>query len=732
MGQTIKCPACQAAILVEAGVTSMAKCRNCGENVRITAPARVDTPGIPPAGRKRTVSFNAPPQLQRPPATGGAEPVSATTRDTAASDPHVGKTFAGYCIESRLGKGDRVDVYLAYHKDLGTPAAIKLLRPDFCRIASQEEETFLRQARQRIALQHPNVLQIHDVGHEHERYFLVTEYVDGPRLEDQLDREGALPVERAVDIAAQLCNALLLAHQNGIHPCGINPFNTLLDKTGMVKASVFGLSGMVHSESAAAFEDGSVEAAQYLAPEQADGAGCGDARSDLYALGCILYRMLCGKPPYIGTTRAGVMQQHQSAPIPDPHGVVPTLPRVISSLVAQMLAKDPAARPAGMEAVVEALAGFGAEIPPPPPTASDADSVKGVGLAKLLAKMGEMQASDLHLKVGAPPVYRIRGETRRASGPPFMNDQIQALLYEVMSPEQIATLKRKMSVDLSFTLEGLGRYRINAFRQRGYMGACVRRVNTQIPTIEEMLLPPALVQIASVKDGMVLTTGPTGSGQSTTLAILIGTINQTRRVHILTIEDPLEFVHEDKLSIVTQREIGLDTPDFLHGLRDGLRQDPDVILIGELRDMETVETALAASETGHLVLGTLHASNSIDTISRLLNFFPFDRHENLRQLLGNTMRAILAQRLVAGCQPDRTRVVAVELLLVNEVIRQCIMDGEDDRIYRQFEVFAQQGLQSFNMDLYRKVVKGFVHRDIALRESPNPKELERYLGGPAR
>ncbi len=718
MDRTVQCPACQAEMRIPPDASETVKCKNCGEEIPVPAPAEIRTPQIPPAGRKRTVSFEAPAPES---ASAAGESPGA---ETDGEDLFVGKDFGGYCVEKRLGTGDRVDVYLAYHGELGTPVALKLLKPAFCRVAARDAEAFLAQVRQRIEIQHPNILQIRDVGRAHDRYFLATEYVDGPRLEEVLDCEGAFSIERASEILSQLAQALQVVHARGLHPCGINPFNTLLDKTGTVKASVFALAAVVRSDDAAAFEDLSVEAAQYLAPEQAEDPRQGDARADIYALGCLFFRMLCGHPPFTGADRDAVLRAHAAAPVPTPKEAVPTLPRHVADLAVQLMAKDPEARPASAEAVLNALANVSDQAPAPEPNRR----LEAPGLAKLLAKMEALEASDLHLKVQAPPVFRIRGETRGTQAPAFREDQIQALLYEVLSPAQIEQLQERSSIDFSFNLEGLGRFRINAFKQRGSLSACVRRVNSRIPTLEELLLPPALKHIAACKDGMVMATGPTGSGKTTTLAVLVDLINQTRRGHVLTIEDPIEFLHADRMSIVTQREIGLDTPDFLSGLRDGLRQDPDVILIGELRDMETVETALAASETGHLVLGTLHASNSVDAITRLLNFFPFNRHQNLRQLLGNTLRAIIAQKLVAGAQAERPRVAAIELLFVNDVIRQCIMDDEDDRIPKQFEVFARQGFQSLNMSLYQHVIKGLVHREIALRESQHPKELEGYFG----
>ncbi len=345
-------------------------------------------------------------------------------------------------------------------------------------------------------------------------------------------------------------------------------------------------------------------------------------------------------------------------------------------------------------------------------------------LETLFGKMKELGASDLHLKLNSPPVYRINGKTWCDQSEPLDRDTIQAVVDAVLTESQVAALQERASVDFSIHLPDGGRFRANIFSQRGSWSIAARRVSSVIPSLEELLLPRAMGKIAAFVKGLVLVTGLTGSGKTSTLAALVNIINQTRPVHVITLEDPIEFIHPDQQAIVSQREIGIDTPDFVAGLRDALRQDPDVILLGELRDTETVKTAISASETGHLVMSTLHTTSAADTITRLLDFFPTQQHASLRRLLSTTLRAIVGQRLIDGNTPAHPRVPMVELLFVNHVIRQCIADGDFDRIPRQYQVFSQAGMQDFNMSLYKLVIKRLISRQTATKESPKPKELE--------
>ncbi len=352
-----------------------------------------------------------------------------------------------------------------------------------------------------------------------------------------------------------------------------------------------------------------------------------------------------------------------------------------------------------------------------------------VDINPLLAKMESVGASDLHLKVGSPPIYRVKNVAQRIKAEPLHMEELSAGLLKMLDDEQKAALKENGSVDFAYSVHGVGRFRVSIFRQRGALSCSARRVNTKIPTVEELMLPPAVSQISLIQDGLALVVGITGSGKSTTLAALINQINKNRKAHILTIEDPIEFVYHDDKSFVNQREIGIDAPDFHIALRAALRQDPDVILLGEMRDRETMETALSAAETGHLVFGTLHSVNVVQTVGRILDFFPPERQAGMRQVLGMTLKAVIAQRLLTGITADYPRVPAVELMIVNAIMRKHILDAEDLKISDDIRAAAKDGLQDFNMSLYRLVKKKFVSEEEALTHSPNPEQLRMQLKG---
>jgi twitching motility protein PilT len=350
-------------------------------------------------------------------------------------------------------------------------------------------------------------------------------------------------------------------------------------------------------------------------------------------------------------------------------------------------------------------------------------------IEKLLANMEKVGASDLHLKVGSPPIYRVNGSPQRIKGDPLDFEQAREIILEILTEEQGKNFAAAGSVDFAYGLAGVGRFRVNVFRQRGAVSFCARRVNSEIPPFEKLMLPEAIRRIPQYEDGLALVVGMTGSGKSTTLAAIINEINQTRRTHILTIEDPIEYVYRDGKSFVNQREIGIDAPDFRQALRYALRQDPDVILVGEMRDEETVETALAAAETGHLVFGTLHATNALQTISRILEFFPPERQAGNRQVLSYTLRAVVAQRLLPGLKKEFPRVPAVELMFVDPVIRKHISDGQDLKIPDAIRASARDGMQDFNMSFYHLVKNGYVSEEVALSRSLNPEQLAMQFKG---
>ncbi|MGH7181543.1 MAG: PilT/PilU family type 4a pilus ATPase, partial [Nitrospiraceae bacterium] len=292
----------------------------------------------------------------------------------------------------------------------------------------------------------------------------------------------------------------------------------------------------------------------------------------------------------------------------------------------------------------------------------------------LLKVMVDQEASDLYLTVDSAPTYRIHGSTQQTGAPPFTNEQLEALALALMRGQQRGEFEEKMEMNLALYYKELGRFRVNIFRQRGNVGLVFRHIKAEIQTVEQLGLPPIVKDIAMTKRGLVLVVGATGSGKSTTLAAMIDHRNTTHPGHIVTVEDPIEFVHSHKRSLITQREVGFDTLSFQNALKNTLRQAPDVILIGEIRDTETMEAAITFAETGHLCIGTLHSNNANQAIERIMNFFPVERHAQIYLQLSLNLRAIISQRLVPSL--DGKRVPALEIMLDTPRVKDLIKKSE--------------------------------------------------------
>lgn len=343
----------------------------------------------------------------------------------------------------------------------------------------------------------------------------------------------------------------------------------------------------------------------------------------------------------------------------------------------------------------------------------------------LLKKAHALDASDLHIKVGSPPIVRIYGElTPLTTERRLSHEDALKIASSVMSPAQAETFKRKNDIDLAYSIPGLGRFRCNIFIQRGTVGMVFRVIPMRIPTIEELNLPDIIRKIASEQRGMILVTGTTGSGKSTTLATMIDLINTSRTEHVMTIEDPIEYLHRDKKSIINQREVGSDTESFGKALRQALRQDPDVILVGEMRDFETIQTSLVAAETGHLVLSTLHTIDAAETINRIIAVFPPYQHKQVRMQLSSVLRAIISMRLMPRAD-GKGRVPAVEVLIATATIKDCILDPDKTKsIYDVIEQGAiHYGMQSFDQSLLSLYKSGLITYEEALRRATNPDDF---------
>ncbi len=349
-------------------------------------------------------------------------------------------------------------------------------------------------------------------------------------------------------------------------------------------------------------------------------------------------------------------------------------------------------------------------------------------LDRLLTLLADMEGSDLHLKVGSEPRIRVNGDLRKIPGEEMLRPtDTSAVAEAIMHPDIAIKFHQDHEADFAYGVSGLGRFRVNAFRQRGSVGMVFRRVRHSVTTVEELGLPDAITQLANEQRGLILVTGPTGSGKTTTLAAMIDHINRTRECHIITIEDPIEVLHRDELAAINQREVGFDTLSFLNALRASLREDPDVILIGEMRDVETVQTALTAAETGHLVLSTLHTIDATETINRVIDFFPSSQQHQVRVTLAGALKGTVCQRLVPK-QDGKGRVPAVEVMVVNGRIQNCIIDpdktGEIVEIIREGDYY---GMMTFDQSLADLFEDGVIDLRSAMMAASNSHDLRVLL-----
>lgn len=350
-------------------------------------------------------------------------------------------------------------------------------------------------------------------------------------------------------------------------------------------------------------------------------------------------------------------------------------------------------------------------------------------LDQILRELSERKGSDLHLKAGRPPLMRISGELLPSEYRPLTPDEIRDMLYGIMTERQIATLDESRAGDFSYEIEGLARFRVNIFFQKGMIGAVLRMIPIEIPTIDSLGLPSVLKDMVAQKQGLILVTGPTGSGKSTTLAAMINHVNDTRASHLITIEDPIEFVYTDKRSTINQRELGADTLTLQDALRHALRQDPDIILMGEMRDAETMEFGMHAAETGHLVFSTLHTNDAKQTVDRVLDTFSTEKAGQIRMLLALTLGGVISQRLVKR-NDGNGRIAALEILVNSPNVQQLILEGKTREIEKAMaKASTYYRMQTFNQALLKHVQDGVINEKEALENSANPDELKLALRG---
>jgi twitching motility protein PilT len=347
-------------------------------------------------------------------------------------------------------------------------------------------------------------------------------------------------------------------------------------------------------------------------------------------------------------------------------------------------------------------------------------------LTRLLRLMVERQASDLHFSSGMAPLIRLAGRLAPAGDFPTVTaDETRAMAMSLLSAEQRERFEQDQDIDFSFLVPGLARFRCCIYTQRGAVSIALRVVPVTIPPVESLGLPPIIPRLAQRPQGLVLVTGPTGSGKSTTLAAMIDLINSTSAKHIVTIEDPIEFVHEGKMSLIDQREISSDTPNFGRALRSVFRQDPDVVLIGEMRDLETISTALTLAETGHLTLATLHTNSCAQTIHRIIDSFPASQQDQIRSQLSLVLEAVITQTLLPLLQGGR--ILAAEIMLATPAVRNLIRDGRVHQIYASIQAGQTYGMRTMNQSLAELVGKKLISKEVALARSPMPEEILKLI-----
>jgi twitching motility protein PilT len=350
-----------------------------------------------------------------------------------------------------------------------------------------------------------------------------------------------------------------------------------------------------------------------------------------------------------------------------------------------------------------------------------------VTLPALLKAMVDQDSSDLHITVGVPPEFRIHGRMVKVKMEPLTPQDTKDLCFSVLTELQRAEIEKNLELDFSFGIKDLARFRGNLFYQKGFIAGVFRRIPMAIPDFDRLGLPPILREVVKLPSGLVLVTGPTGSGKSTTLAAMLDLINKEEYGHIVTVEDPVEFIHPHKNCVVNQREVGADTKNFAAALKRLLRQDPDFILVGELRDIETIETALTLAETGHLVFGTLHTNSTVQSINRVINVFPPHQQVQVRQLLSFTLQAVVSQQLISSSlKPGRS--MSLEILIPNVAIRNLIREDKIHQIYSSMQVGqSDSGMQTMNQSLLGLVRSGAISKSDAIEHTTSPEELAKML-----
>jgi twitching motility protein PilT len=679
-------------------------------------------------------------------------------------------TLNQYRLTDLLRSGPEAGDFLATDP-LDRVLRIQIISPTLAKGAAWLDK--FRHAVQRVMkVQHSGVAAVLDLGQAGGVEYLVSEYVEGESLEHFLKKRDKLGYDFAARIFALVFDAVAAMYHCAV-PCGELSTRCLVF-AGAGKAGAGGVRTIrlvniafphYYFDSAAlgiVGKDQLPESAKR--PAAADDGfqldGPPRPEVDNFRLGSIFYRCITGKEPYSTSE-----DQRPSRPAQPLRQAAPEVPSMLAELIDSMIDPLPANRPKSAVAVAKSLRIFlkteeeekqsrvedkiaePVQSPPPAPDvvvkepdgalSTDKIAVDGADLpagepeiSKLFRVVMKHEASDLHLAVGMPPLMRLRNVIRQMDLPPLTQEEMEKLVAPILTERTRGILEQTGGADFAHIVgKGQGRFRVNLFKQRGQFGLVARRVNTNIPTFAKLGLPPVIEKLCCYDQGMVIVAGVTGSGKSTTLAAMLDYINEREQVHILTIEDPIEFLFASKKAVINQREVGIDVSDWNLALKHAVRQDPDVILVGEMRDRETFEAALNAAETGHLVFCTIHASSAPSTIGRILDLFPADMHQAIRQSLAFNLKGIICQKLVPSLKPGVQRVPTNEIMIMNPTVRDLIVKGEDKRLPDAIRIGLVEGMIDFNESLRQLVTRGDVSQEAALQVSPNPDSLKMAFKG---
>lgn len=354
--------------------------------------------------------------------------------------------------------------------------------------------------------------------------------------------------------------------------------------------------------------------------------------------------------------------------------------------------------------------------------------MKNLDILQMLTDVVRIKASDLHITVAVPPMIRVNQTLKPYNDTPLLSEDTEAITRSILTPEQLLTLDKRGELDFSYIVPKLSRFRVNAYKQRSSYGIAFRVINIVVPTLDELGFSPVLKDLALKKRGLILVTGPTGSGKSTTLAAMVDHINRNRNCHVLTLEEPIEYLHRHGKSMVNQREVGTDTKTFSSGLRAALREDPDVIMVGEMRDLETISTAITAAETGHLVMSTLHTTGAEQTIDRIIDVFPPHQQQQVRIQLSVVLQAVISQILMPSVENDRM-LAAQEILVANNAVRNIIRDGKTNQLQTIIQTNTKAGMMPLDLSLSNLVKRNQITHEMAYAYALDREMLQRYFAG---